>query len=71
MESVRNGNTIIFNNFIVLKGADNFWGVYEKYPDNSYNRKVITSGTTCDNACKKAKLLQIGYDLAKEYSSSY
>lgn len=54
MESVRNGNTIIFNNFIVLKKTDNFWGVYEKYPDNSYNRKVITSGTTCDNACKKA-----------------
>lgn len=71
MESVRNGNTIIFNNFIVLKEADNFQGVYEKYPGNSYNRKVITSGTTCDNACKKAKLLQIGYDLAKEYSSSY
>lgn len=71
MESVRNGNTVIFNNFIVLKEADNFWGVYEKYPNNSYNIKAITSGTTCDNACKKAKLLQIGYDLAKEYSSCY
>lgn len=68
MKSVKNGNTIIFKNFIVIKKKDNFWGVYEKYPNNSYNINVITSGTTCDNACKKAKLLQTGYDLANEYN---
>lgn len=57
---------VYFDNFVVVKESDKFYGVYQKWSKEytPYNPKIITSGTTLDNACKKAKLLQIGYDLA-------
>ena len=57
---------VYFDNFVVVKESDKFYGVYQKWSKEytSYNPKIITSGITLDNACKKAKLLQIGYDLA-------
>lgn len=56
---------ICFDNFIVVKESNNFWGVYKKLFATLYDRNyLITSGTTKDSACVKAKMLQIGYDMA-------
>lgn len=58
---------IYFDNFVVVKESDVFYGVYQKFSRywKPYNKNfLVTSGTTMDNACKKAKLLQIGYELA-------
>lgn len=65
-----NGN-VYFDNFVVVKESDNFFAVYQKWSKyyTAYNYSVlITSGTTLQQACKKAKMLQIGYNLAKEDS---
>lgn len=62
---VHDGN-VIFDNFIVVKRSDNHYGVYEKLLyDKPYFDIEITHGTTLHDACKKAKLLQIGYQIAK------
>lgn len=53
-------NSISFDNFKVVKKNDNFFGVY------LYN-ELITHGTTLENASKKAKLLQIGFDLGRDF----
>lgn len=58
---------IFFDNFAVIKEGENFYGVYHKWSKNydTYNRNyLITSGKTRSQACKKAHMLQIGYDLA-------
>ena len=58
---------IYFDNFVVVRESDTFYGVYQKYSKHwlTYNKNfLITSGTTLDNACKKAKLLQMGYEYA-------
>ena len=55
---------IYFDNFVVVKESNTFWGVYEKHFTFYNKNSLITSGTTKDKACKKAKMLQIGYDMA-------
>ena len=58
---------IYFDNYVIVKESDTFYGVYPRFSRLwlSYNKNMlITSGTTKDSACKKAKLLQIGYDMA-------
>ncbi len=60
---------IYFDNYVVVKESDTFYGVYPRFSKNflPYNKNyLVTSGTTKDSACKKAKLLQIGYDMAKD-----
>lgn len=69
--SMKNNDTICFTNFIVVKESKNFYGIYEKGWDNKRFGNVITSGTSLNNACKKAKLLQIGYDIARENFTDY
>ena len=66
---------IVFENFVVIKKSENFFEVYENY---MYYSAIscgppITSGTSLNNACKKAKLLQIGYNIAndKQHQSMY
>lgn len=57
---------IYFDNFVVVKESDTFYGVYQRYSRHwlPYNKNfIITSGTTKDSTCKKAKLLQIGYNI--------
>lgn len=58
---------VYFDNYVVVKESDTFYGVYQRFSRHwySYNKNnLITSGTTMDSACKKAKLLQLGYDAA-------
>lgn len=55
---------LAFNDFLVIKQSDSFYGVYSRY---SYPN-VITSGTTMKKASKKAKLLQIGFNEARGYA---
>ena len=69
IKSTKIGENVYFNNFAVIKESDTFYAVYEKWTnyDNTYNRNyIITHGSTLQSACKKAKLLQLGYDLAKD-----
>ena len=49
-----------FDHYHVKKKSDNYFGVYD------YGNTEITSGTSMWNDCKKAKLLEIGYQQAKE-----
>lgn len=69
--STKINDTVYFTNFIVVKESENFYGVYEKGWDNKKFGNVITSGTSLNNACKKAKLLQIGHNIAKENFTNY
>ena len=68
VESKCIGNNVVFRNFVVVKKKDDFFEVYRNWFsfDERCCGESITSGATLDKACKKAKLLQIGYDLAKE-----
>lgn len=66
-----NGN-VFFDNFAVIKENDNFYGVYLRFDiyDYSYDKtELITSGKTLDNACKKAQLLQTGFNTSMNYFS--
>lgn len=68
VKSKKIGKNIYFDNFVVVKEDDNFFGVYERLSrwEKNYNKEnILTSGTTLEKACKKAKLLQIGYDIAR------
>lgn len=56
---------LYFRNFMVQKESDNFYGVYESF-FNSKCGELITSGTSMESASKKAKLLQMGYNLRVE-----
>lgn len=56
---------LYFRNFMVQKESDKFYGIYESFY-NSKCGKLITSGTSMESASKKAKLLQIGYNLKSE-----
>ena len=58
---------IYFDNYVVVKESNTFYGVYQRFSKHwlPYDKNyLVTSGTTLDSACKKAKLLQIGYDRA-------
>ena len=58
------GNDLYFKNFMVKKEAHNFYGVYEVSLGMKYG-ELITSSNSMGKASKKARLLQIGYDLCK------
>lgn len=61
------GDNLCFRNFIVKKESDNFYGVYEKgFHYNDSLGELITSADSMNKAAKKAKLLQIGYDMCRE-----
>ena len=53
---------LYFDNFMVQKERKDFYGVYE-HVLNYKCGELITSGTSMESASKKAKLLQIGYDI--------
>lgn len=63
------GDRIIFRNFIVIPKKDTYFGVYEKslFYDEPRGPE-LTHGETLHAACKKAKLLQIGYNIGRENS---
>lgn len=52
---------LAFDDFMIIKESDNFYGVYLKYRYPT----LITSGETMKDASKKAKLLQIGFNEAR------
>ena len=56
-------------NFCVIQKGEHYFAVME---GDRYDREPIgeeiTSGTSFHNAFKKAKLLQRGYDIAKDYT---
>lgn len=58
-------NVVVFDNFIVVKKKDTYFGIYEKGYRNNPVCDEITHGETLHAACKKAKLLQIGYNICK------
>lgn len=55
-----------FGHFYVVKLSKNYFAVC----DIDFN-KEITSGTTLDNASKKARLLQTGYEIGFEDAGMY
>lgn len=59
---------VYFRNFMVQKESENFYGVYESCLNEKMG-ELITSGTSLNNAVKKAKLLQKGYNLRAEIDS--
>ena len=67
VESQMIDGKIYFKNFVVVKESDTFYGVYQRFSRHflTYNKNfLVTSATTIDSSCKKAKLLQMGYDMA-------
>ena len=66
VESKREENKVYFKNFVVLKKTNKFYGIYRLWWDGSIDKELITSGSTLESACKKAKLLQIGFNMAND-----
>lgn len=58
---VKNG-MVVFKNFVVVKKKDTYYGVHECCYGTPCQAE-ITHGETLHQACKKAKLLQIGYEI--------
>ena len=58
------GDTIHYNNFMVKQEGDDYYVVYEKNPMQVPFYKVAEA-TSKMAACKKAKLLQVGYNICK------
>lgn len=56
----RANGRIEFNNFTVVKRSDNYFSVLD-----AFGHEVI-SGKSFDNVVKKAKLLQIGFNIGKD-----
>ena len=63
LETVR---VLSLGHFYVVKLSKNYFAVC----DIDFN-KEITSGTTLDNASKKARLLQTGYEIGFENAEMY
>ena len=59
------GDVLDFGCFIVKKESDNFYGVYD-YVGKTQG-ELITSGSTMKKAAKKAKLLQIGFEIGSGF----
>lgn len=55
---------LIFGHFIVRKESDNFVGVYHRCGYKC--GPLVTSDTTLKGAAKKAKLLEIGWQLGEK-----
>ena len=51
---------IEFDNFTVVKRSDYYFSVLDAFGHE------VTSGKSLDNAAKKAKLLQIGFNMGKD-----
>ena len=51
---------IEFDNFTVVKRSDYYFSVLDAFGQE------VTSGKSLDNAAKKAKLLQIGFNMGKD-----
>ena len=66
IESKVVGGKISFGNFIVVEEEDAY-GVYETEQEYSdiFKLPILTSGKTLREACKKAKLIQIGFNIHK------
>ena len=60
------GGKITFGNFIVVEEEDAYcvYETEEEWSDN-FKTPVLTSGRTLREACKKAMLLQIGFNIHK------
>ena len=65
VESYMSGDNVVFKNFVVIKKKDTYYGVYEACSGQPYSQE-LTHGETLHAACKKAKLLQIGYNICKD-----
>ena len=61
---------MVFEHFIVKKDSDNFFGVYHRGCGLSCGG-IVTSGATFKSACKKAKLLEIGWDFGEQCSDAF
>ena len=60
------GDYVVFDNFVVVKKNDTYYGIYETYLRSQEPcGPEITHGETLHQACKKAKLLHIGYNICK------
>lgn len=59
IDSVRTERGVDFNHYEVIKKSDNYYAV-------TRGGEEITSGTSLSNACKKARLLEIGFQHGKE-----
>lgn len=65
MESKMVGDILDFGCFMVKKESDNFYGVYNYVGKTQGD--LITSGSTMKKAAKKAKLLQIGFEIGSDF----
>lgn len=63
---LENIKVLSFGHFYVVKLSKNYFAVCDIDFD-----KEITSGTTLDNASKKARLLQMGYEIGFEDARMY
>ena len=50
-----------FDHFIVIRKGNNYFAVLDG------SGEEITSGKSLDNAAKKAKLLEIGFNIGRSY----
>lgn len=66
IRAVWKNDLLIFSHVAVKKESETFYGVYRYSTwDKKTYGEVITSAETLNKACKKAKLIEIGYEMCK------
>lgn len=70
IRAICKNNMLIFNHVVVRKDSETFYGVYEYYMGGSIGN-LITSGRTLKEASKKAKYIEIGYEMCRENIEDY
>lgn len=63
---MRNGK-LYFDHFLVRQESDYMYSIYQRWPmsDDRFG-KVVSSSESFNGAAKKAKLMEIGYQIAME-----
>lgn len=66
IKAVWKNDLLVFTHVAVKKESETFYGVY-RYSvwDKKVYGEVITSAETLNSASKKAKLIEIGYEMCK------
>lgn len=67
IKAVWRDNKLFFKHFVVKRESENFVGVYRRCGSNC--GPIVTSDETLKGAAKKAKLLEIGWNLG--YGEGY
>lgn len=65
-KTVWKNGLLVFNNVAIRKERETFYGVYRySLCDDKVYGNLITHADSLNHACKKAQLIEVGYEMCK------